>query len=535
MKFVFTILTVFSGVSYVAAQKTAEVIEHDATFEIKKIETLNSEYRETNLSITPDGKHHFFMSDRGEQPWSQQYGKYNGQKVFDGDIWFSNRMAKGWSDPMCLDSTINSASGDDEPMISPDGQMVTFQSWKDDWKQTGGPYYQAELSGSNWSDLTGLSGGINRFFIGNFNRSEIGYATDGASMSPDGKTFIVACGEDYDGELDIYLSQKADGQWRFPKKASISTEGDERSVFIAGDGQTVYFASDGYEGFGGLDIYKTTLHEDGSFGNVMNVGKPFNTKEDDYGFIVAASGEEAFFVRNGDIYSVAINSANPDLKPTPVLIISGTVKDTKGNFIEAHLNLIDTKKKKVVATSKSNSETGQYSFSTLQQSTTYQIQDTDSARIDTTFSVESTGSYQEMELNLSVKKPETEARVKQTETAHESKPEKKTFNTVAYFAFDKATLTTATKAKLDALVDSLTNSTDYKIEITGHTDSKGTEAYNQKLGLERAKAAKAYLVQKGVDPARISIKSSGESEPVGNNETEKGRRENRRVGVTITN
>lgn len=70
---------------------------------------------------------------------------------------------------------------------------------------------------------------------------------------------------------------------------------EERSIFIAADGKTVYFGSSGYGGFGGLDIFKTTLYDDDSFGEITNIGAPFNTKEHDFGFIIGALGNEVFF------------------------------------------------------------------------------------------------------------------------------------------------------------------------------------------------------------------------------------------------
>jgi len=534
---VFLILLFSHFLTYAAAQKkSALFIEHHADFEIKALSILNSKYRETNLSITPDGKYLYFMSDRGGKPWSQPYGKYNGKKTFDGDIWFTKRVYGNWEAPQCLDSTINTSSGEDEPMISPDGQRVVFQSWKDDWKQTGGPYYKAELSGKQWSELTGLYGRINIFFIGRYNRSRIGYATDGATMSPDGNTFIVACGEDYDGVMDLYMSKKSGGEWKQPKRMSISTPEDERSVFLAGDGQTLYFASDGYGGFGGLDIYKTTLHEDGTFGEVMNIGEPFNTKKDDYGFIIASSGEEAFFVRDGDIYSVDIKTANPDLKPKPVLIIAGRVENEAGDFVETTLNLVDTKSKKIVATSKSNSATGEYSFSTIQQSTTYRIKDTGAKLLDTTFNVKASQVYQELKLNLLAKTTNAKGIMADSikvNLARNLKPKKTKRVALTHFKFDRAVLSQKDKMKLAKLVAELQDKQNYKLHITGHTDAKGDAEYNKKLALKRAEAVKAFFIEQGLNAANITTASYGENNPISDNANEEGRRENRRVVVVV--
>ena len=121
------------------------------------------------------------------------------------------------------------------------------------------------------------------------------------TISADEKKFIVAAGHEYDARMDIYMSKRTAYGWTYCKKLPISTAGDDRSVFLAADGKTLYFASDGYKGYGGLDIYKTTLNSDGTFGEVINVGKPFNTPQDDYGLILTGDGNEAYFIRDGSI------------------------------------------------------------------------------------------------------------------------------------------------------------------------------------------------------------------------------------------
>lgn len=503
--------------------KQIQTLNHIIQFDITELQTLNSSLRETNIFITPDGKHMFFMSDRGGQKWSLKNGKYNGKARFDGDLWFSVKKDETWQPPICLDSTINTEFGEDEPIISPDGQFVVFQSWKSDWKQTGGPYYIAELAGNTWSKPLGLGGGINLFFIRNFNRSKLGYATDGATLSPDGKIFIVACGEDYDGDMDLYLSKKTDGKWSDLKKMSISTDGDERSVFMAGDGKTIFFASDGYEGFGGLDVYKTILNDDGSLGEIMNVGKPFNTKRDDYGFIISASGEEAYFVRNGDIYTAITKNADAKLKPMPTLLISGTVSDSQGKFIMVNLNLIDTEKNEVLSTSKSNSNTGKYAFSVPKRTTTYQIKDKGGIHIDTTFDVANSNGYEELQIDLKTSGA----------TGHQNILKTKTISIIGNFEFDEADLTATNKFQLDDIIAITQSVSTYSIEIIGHTDSLGTEVYNLKLGQKRAMSVKKYLMENGVDESKIIVSSFGEMCPLEDNKTEIGTFANRRTELTI--
>jgi OOP family OmpA-OmpF porin len=111
--------------------------------------------------------------------------------------------------------------------------------------------------------------------------------------------------------------------------------------------------------------------------------------------------------------------------------------------------------------------------------------------------------------------------------------EKTTFSAEAAFAFDSARLRPAGKASLDDLLGKVQGmDTDVMITV-GHTDSIGSAAYNEKLSLRRAASVKAYLVSKGIDPARIYTEGKGETQPIADNKTAQGRAKNRRVTVEV--
>jgi len=102
------------------------------------------------------------------------------------------------------------------------------------------------------------------------------------------------------------------------------------------------------------------------------------------------------------------------------------------------------------------------------------------------------------------------------------------------FDFDKANIRPADTAELQKAIDFVKKYQGYKISIEGHTDSIGSEQYNQRLSERRAAAVKEYLLKHGVaDGARIRSRGHGESKPVADNSTEKGRFENRRVEILI--
>ncbi|MDB5969239.1 MAG: hypothetical protein JWQ90_1689 [Hydrocarboniphaga sp.] len=101
------------------------------------------------------------------------------------------------------------------------------------------------------------------------------------------------------------------------------------------------------------------------------------------------------------------------------------------------------------------------------------------------------------------------------------------------FDFDKATLTVNARTILDGVSDSLQSVPAIKVELGGHTDSVGTDAYNLKLSDRRATTVREYLIGRGVDGARMSSHGYGEAQPVADNSTDEGRELNRRVELKI--
>ena len=110
---------------------------------------------------------------------------------------------------------------------------------------------------------------------------------------------------------------------------------------------------------------------------------------------------------------------------------------------------------------------------------------------------------------------------------------KVTYAADAFFDFDKAVLKPEGKAKLDDLVSKVKGINLEVIIAVGHTDSVGSDAYNQKLSVRRSEAVKAYLVSKGIEKNRVYTEGKGEKQPVADNKTKDGRAKNRRVEIEV--
>ena len=504
-------------VLFANAQQKIEILNNDSVI-INPLNRLNSSYRETNISISPDGKYLYFMSNRGGNNWNIQASNYYKQAGFDGDIWYSKKIESIWGEPKALSAHINTSEGEDEPVISPDGQVVYFQSWADGWQIIEGPYYKAKLIGSNWDSITGLGGGITEFFKIAFAKNKQA-ATDGMAISPNEDFFIVAYNKQMNLPMDLYFSKKINGKWSELKNMKLNTNLDERSIFIAADGKTIYFASNGYGGFGGLDIFKTTIDDDGNHGEIINIGKPFNTEKDDYCFIITASGSQAYFVRNGDIYQADISSASQKLKPKATKIISGKFLNKDLNPVSASVFIVNAQTKEQISTSRTNLLTGEFSLvssSTLgrfeliislenKQPITIPIE---FANEDLFESFEITGIIDEEKNNLL---------------------ELSSLLTV-YFDYDNYILKEEYKKTINNWLN-INKSNIKSIDLCGYTDNDGSVEYNLKLGKKRAENVANYLQEIKIETK--NIKSQGKLNPIATNNSAEGKAYNRRVELKI--
>ena len=427
------------------------------------------------------------------------------------DFYISERSEDStWGTSTPMPSNVNTVLNEGAPTISPDGRSLIFVACSD---QSGDNNYGENRTGkgscdlfitkklgSRWTNPVNLPGNVNSYSW-----------ESQPSLSADGKTLyfirrVSKRGEPNDS--DIFVSRLLEnGQWSTAERlpANINTPYQEESVLIHPDGKTLYFATRGHRGMGGSDLFISRMDENGNWTTPENLGYPINTKYDENSLMVSADGEIAFFAsdRKGgygdlDIYYFAM----PDeLRPTKTLYFEGIVFDvTDRNPVPGKFQLIDLKTGKEVIISEADKTTGEFMVS-LPVNQEYALN-------------VSYPGYTFFSRNFNMTDPIGHKAIHMDVPMVPITNQQPTLLANVFFDLGKATLRPESYIELNKLNDFLKNNLTLKIEISGHTDTRGDEKDNLKLSNDRAKAVYEYIIAKGIDAKRLSFKGYGESNPI---------------------
>ncbi len=461
------------------------------------INTAAPEYFPT---ITVDGKVLLFtrMVKDDRVP---MYGKQE-------DFYVSELSDKNtWMTAIAMPPNVNTVHNEGAPTFAPDGRSLIFVACSDE----SGTYYGENRTGkgtcdlfitkrlgSRWIDPVNLPGDVNS---GNWETQP--------SLSADGKTLYFVRGlrgRGRMGDADIFVStQKEDGSWGTPVKLpnTVNTPYQEESVLIHPDGKTLYFSSRGHTGMGGLDIFVSRMDAQGNWSKAENLGYPINSRFDENSLMVSPDGEIAFFAsdREGgygdlDIYYFEMPE---QFRPTKTLYFDGLVYDVETKKpLAGKFSLIDLKTGKEVIRSEADPVTGAFTVS-LPINQEYAL----------SVSFPGYNNFSE-NFNMTI--------VENQEVVHMDVPMIPITNSdVAvtlknvFFDFGKATLRPESTIELNKLRDFLKANPTVKIEIGGHTDTRGDAAENLTLSQNRAKAVYDFLIAQGIDAKRLSYKGYGET------------------------
>ncbi|WP_343632579.1 OmpA family protein [Fluviicola sp.] len=491
------------------------------------VNTKDAEYFPT---ITVDGKTLLFTR-RIEDKRVPVYGEQE-------DFYVSNLSTfKTWETAIPMPKNINTVRNEGAPTISADGRNLIFVACDDESGSYGEGrkgkgscdlFYTKRL-GNQWVDPVNLPGAIN---TGNWETQP--------SLSADGKTlYFVRRVMTKSGipDSDIYTSTlKDDGTWNTPVRlpSTINTPYMEESVLIHPDGKTLYFSSQGHRGMGGLDIFVSRMNDKGEWGQAENLGYPINSSADENSLLVSADGEIAFFAsdREGgfgklDLYYFVLPEK---FRPVKTLYFDGLVFDAVTKKpLPGKFSLVNIKTGVEVIKSEADQVNGTFTVSLpineeYALSVSYPGYTFYSQNFNMTVADNQESFHMDVPMNPIVAGPPTALRN-------------------VFFDLDKATLRPESYVELNKLRDFLKANPAIKIEIGGHTDTRGDEAANLKLSDARAKSVKDYLIQQGIEATRLSSKGYGETMPIFTDEAiakmtkesekEKAHQENRRTEYKI--
>lgn len=434
------------------------------------------------------------------------------------DFYSSVKVNGVWEMRQPLGAPINSSYNEGAQCISPDGRFLFYTLCNTDFGYGSCDLYWAKRIGDRWGRARNFGPPVNTKFW-----------ESQPTIAPDGKTIYFASNRPGgEGGIDIWKTEMLEeGVFSNPENLgkTINTKYDETAPFIHADGRTLYFVSDGHPGFGGKDLFFSSLAPNNTWQEPINLGTPINTSDDEINIVINAPGTTGYFSSDTeggfggqDIYSFELDER---IRPIPVTYMKGIVQDAVSlKPLETTIELIDLERNQVITSTISDPMTGEFLACILTGTNVMMnVSHPYYPFYSENFQIEK--SYSEPEpyvKNILLKKPE----IGTTFVLRN-----------IFFDFDKSDLLPASFVELDNLIDYLRKNRAIIIEIGGHTDNQGTTEYNDKLSLERAKAVYDFLIQKGIAPERLSYKGYGEHFPVESNDTEVGRAANRRTEFKI--
>lgn len=494
------------------AKKQLELTEEKpmAKAPVKLSGSINSAYPDYMPALDPTGTKLYFTSKRlggikEEEPSA---------KEGDEDLYFIEKNSGQWSAPQLLPEPINSSSNEGAACFSADGQLMIYTACGRDGGVGSCDLFISTLEGSQWSTPVNMGNVVN-------NEEWDSQPT----ISSDGNRIIFASTRagGY-GSEDLYMIERnIFGEWgpAMNLGGMINTPFSDHSAFLNQDGKTMYFASKGHPGYGGYDLFKS-VYENGKWSAPINLGKPINTPADDKYFTIGGSGEIGYFASDGggdqdDLYEIEIPE---DMRPQPTVVVEGIVTNAKTKaLVGGYVMVEDLNTAELIAVSKSNSATGKY-LVVLPAGKTYSVSANKEGFFfhSERFDVPVTSKFQTIKKDIELKPIEKGAKV--------------ILNNI-FFDTGKATLSPQSRVELEKAIDLMKVNPSMKIEVGGHTDNVGDDALNMKLSHDRAKSVREYLVNGGIAADRLQAKGYGELNPIATNDTDDGRKSNRRTEFVI--
>ena len=473
-----------------------------------------STYSEYTPSMTIDGNQLVFTR------------RINGQE----DLFVSFKDGNDFGPAEAL-TILNTHRNEGAHCISADGSILIFTACDRTDSYGGCDLYSSAFENGLWTKPFNMGKRINTPAY----ESQPGLSADGRTL------YFTSNRTGGFGGKDIWISHlDDDNRWTTPYNAgpAINTAENDETPFIHADGSTLYFRSNGWPGMGDYDIFFSKWSDDtGEWLPAVNIGYPVNTEFSEGGLTVSPDGSTAFFASdmaygkndknaNLDIYSFEMD---PSIRPVPSTYLKGSITDKiSGKPLSAKIRVVDL-------------QTGKTRYTAISDHTGRFITGLASGREYGCF-VEKEG-YQHFSQHFALQSLnsvdhfyELEITLQPIPVKNESVPAVGDAIVLQNIFFESGTanLLPTSGPELERLIEMMKKYPDIRITITGHTDNVGSEADNQLLSENRAKAVAEALITGGISATRITSQGKGESQPVATNNTPEGRQKNRRTEFTIT-
>ncbi|MEQ9443447.1 MAG: OmpA family protein [Cyclobacteriaceae bacterium] len=480
-----------------------------------------------NPIIAPDGNTIFFSRDSPQNV---------GGERDDEDIWYLERnpTTGEWGDPINAGRPLNNEGNNFVSAIAlnDDGSYVLLlgNRYIEKGKMRGGVSMSSRNADGSWTNPSPME------ILDFYNYAEVA----NYFLSNDQKYLLMSLRRDDGyGDLDVYVSfNRGDQTWTTPLNLgrNINTADVDSSPFMADD-TTLYFSSHGYSGFGGEDVFVSHRLDDTwlSWSAPENLGPVINSESNDTYFNISVDNRYAFLTRgvldSTDMYQMEMPIFQ---RIEPLFVVKGQVYNVKNNMpVEANVvfdNVADT----ITLTSSQSRTNSDGRYELTLPPGTYDIY----AERD------GFATLNRQRIALAEIDPDNDKLVfrdiymadnlsNMTASQSLSLTRKAIASEEILFELESFALGRKAYSYLDGVAGFLQENPDENIRVAGHTDSSGTDSFNQQLSEKRARAVADYLVHKGISSSRIKTVGYGEKRPLVKNTSDANRQLNRRVEFVL--
>jgi len=480
-------------------------------FRLSKL-NINSKYSDYAPSFNHQGQL-IFASSRKSSKMSKTIHEWNEMpflNLLSSDTIQNSGILKN---PKKLKGKINTKFHESSTSFSKDGKTVYFTRNNYTKRKLGSntegvillKMYRASLINDKWTNIEELP----------FNSDEFSVAHP-ALNNDETKLYFASDMPNSKGLSDIYLVDiNEDGTFGEPKNLGdhINTEGRETFPYISSSGK-LYFASDGHIGLGGLDVFVSMPEEFNMFSTPFNIGKPVNSPEDDFTFIIDESTKTGYFASNrtggkgnDDIYKF---KQTEDLITKCGQYVSGTITDaiTREILSDSEIILMDENNVELQKTISDNN--GIYRFD-LPCKSSFVIRGAKESYSPTEI-VFDTDNTPEFTHQLPLQLGKGNQGLEKIEMQPGDDLSKLLKLEPIYFDLDKSFIRPDAEIELQKIIATLNQYPQLKIDVRSHTDSRANDNYNMYLSERRAKSTIKYIIEKGkIDSSRITGRGYGET------------------------